>query len=432
VRELNARARADRVAAGQVTQDGVDVAGGATAGVGDRVLTRQNNRHLVAGRRWVRNGDRWTVTATRPDGSMTVKRANGAGCVDLPADYVADHVELAYASSAHRAQGRTTETTHAMVSPTTTREVLYVSASRGREGNWLYVDTHYDPDPRTAHDEATESLTAGEVLAAVLRNEGADVAAHEVIRREQHEAEGMERLSAEYLTLATLAQEERWRALFEHSGLTDAELDTVRSSEARGPLMSALRQAEARGLDIEAAFPQLVAGRSLADASDVAAVLHGRVDRWTRAAAGRRRGTDNLIAGLIPRAQGVTDPEMARALAERDQAMERRAHTLAEQALGARESWVKSLGRPPRDPVRWAQWVCEVSTIAAYRDRWSITGERPLGQAPRSERIEQMGQCRLAQEAATRAIVISERRQGYEQSDGGPEAQVGVQMGAER
>jgi hypothetical protein len=36
--------------------------------------------------------------------------------VDLPADYVAEHVELAYASSAHRAQGRTVDTAHAMQS----------------------------------------------------------------------------------------------------------------------------------------------------------------------------------------------------------------------------------------------------------------------------------------------------------------------------
>ena len=131
----------------------------------------------------------------------------------LPADYVREHVELAYASTAHRAQGRTVDTAHAIVSPTTTREVLYVSGTRGREGNWLYVDTHYDPDPQTSHDEVTEPATAREVLAGVLRNEGADVAAHDMIRREQSEAEGMERLSAEYLTLATDAQAERWDAL---------------------------------------------------------------------------------------------------------------------------------------------------------------------------------------------------------------------------
>ena len=60
----------------------------------------------------------------------------------------------------------------------------------------------------------------------MLRNEGADLAAHEMIRRAQHEAEGMERLSAEYLTLATLAQAERWDALLARSGLTDAELQS--------------------------------------------------------------------------------------------------------------------------------------------------------------------------------------------------------------
>ena len=185
------------------------------------------------------------------------------------------------------------------------------------------------------------------MLAGVLRNEGADVAAHEMIRRQQHEAEGMERLSAEYLTLATLAQAERWDALLARSGLTEAELEAVRASEAHGPLLASFRDAEARGLDVEAAFPRLVAGRSLADAADVAAVLHSRVDRWTQAAGGRRRTAGNLIAGLIPRVQGVNDPEMARALAERDQAMEGRARALAEQgdrcratagcnALGAR------------------------------------------------------------------------------------------------
>ena len=225
---------------------------------------------------------------------------------------MAEHVELAYASTAHRAQGRSVDTAHAMVSPTTTREVLYVSATRGREHNRLYVDTHYDPDPQTSHDETIEPMTARQVLAGVLRNEGADVAAHEMIRRHQHEAEGMERLSAEYLTLATLAQAERWDALLVRSGLTDAELESVRASEAHGPLLASLREAEARGLDVEAAFPQLVARRSLADAADVAAVLHGRVDRWAQAAGGRRRMAGNLIAGLIPRAKVSPTPRWRR------------------------------------------------------------------------------------------------------------------------
>ena len=431
VNELNARARSDRTAAGQVSEQGVLVAGGASAGVGDRVVTRENDRRLVAGRRWVRNGDQWTVTATHEDGSMTVTRLYGAGRLVLPASYVAEHVELAYASTAHRSQGLTVDTAHAMVSPTATREVLYVSATRGRESNRLYVDTHYDPDPATSHDTMADPVTAREVVAGVLRREGADVAAHAVIRRAHDEAEGMERLSAEYLTLATTAQANRFDALLASSGLTDAELEAVRASDARGPLLAAFRDAEAHGLDIETTFPRLVAGRSLADADDVAAVLHHRVDRWTNAAPGRRSATDNLIAGLIPRAQEVSDPELATALAERDRAMEDRAGTLALQAVAARRPWLRGLGDPPTDPARRQRWLREISTVAAYRDRWHVTSQRPIGTETDVTSVEQQTQHRRARAAIERAVAIS---RSETTQPAGPVPEVGLpgQRGVER
>ena len=164
VGELNSRAQCDRIAAGSVSRDGVTLSGAATAGVGDRVVTRQNNRRLSTGTHWVRNGDQWRVTGSHADGSLTLQRRKGLEKVHVPVDYVREHVELAYASTAHRAQGTTVDTAHAMVGPTTTREVLYVSATRGKEGNRLYVDTHYDPDPQTSHDDALEPMTAKGVL----------------------------------------------------------------------------------------------------------------------------------------------------------------------------------------------------------------------------------------------------------------------------
>ena len=430
VAELNGRARAERIAAGEVKERGLAVAGGGSAGVGDKVVTRQNDRRLGTGRSWVRNGDQWIVTDTHPDGSMTLQRFKGTGKVVLPPAYVAEHVELAYASTAYRAQGRSVDTAHAMVSPITTREVLYVSVTRGRELNRLYVDTYYDPDPQTSHDDTIEPVTARQVLAGVLRNEGADVAAHEMIRRYQHEAEGMERLSAEYLTLATLAQAERWDALLIRSGLSSAELESVRASEAHGPLLASLREAEARGLDVETAVPQLVARRSLADASDVAAVLHSRVDRWAEAAGGRRRIAGNLIAGLIPRAQGVTDREMAETLAERELAMQARALTVAAQAIEAGAGWVQRLGSLPSDPSRRTRWVGEVSTVAAYRDRWHITEQRSIGAKSDVGSTEQMSQRRRALAAAERAVAISHDSH-RKQASPAWESQIQVERGVE-
>ena len=174
------------------------------------------------------------------------------------------------------------------------------------------------------------------------------MAAHDMIRRALEEAEGMERLAAEYMTLATLAEAGRWEALLAASGLSEEERLSIRISEAFGPLQASLRHAEARGLDVEAVFPKLVSGRSLADAGDVAAVLHGRVDRWVHAAGGRRRLGENLIVGLIAKAQGVTDSDMAEALADRESAMEERARAVREEAIGSKAQWVKVLGPTPQ------------------------------------------------------------------------------------
>ena len=227
------------------------MADGQVAGVGDEVVTRENNRLLSTGRRWVKNGDRWLVRATNADGSMAVRRLDGQGEVVLPADYVREHVELAYATTAYRAQGRTVATAHALVSPTTTREVLYVSATRGREENRLYVDTCFDPDPPTSHPGLARPQSPRAVLAAVLAREGAEVSAHEAIRRAQREAGSFAVLAAEYSSIARDAQQQRFDALLGRCGLAPAHLASAQASEAYGPLLAAVRDAEARGLDIE-------------------------------------------------------------------------------------------------------------------------------------------------------------------------------------
>ena len=429
VAELNRRARADRVAGGAVAGEGLSIAGNQVAGVGDEVVTRANNRQLVTGKRWVKNGDRFVVSATNDDGSMAVRRPRGGGEVVLPADYAAAHVELAYATTAHRAQGRTVETAHAMVSPTTTREVLYVAATRGRESNRLYVDTRYDPDATTSHDGLTERESTRDVLCRVLGNEGADVSAHETLRRAQHQAEDFTALAGEYQTLARAAQAERWDALLEHCGLLAEQLEQVRASQAYGPLCAAIRDAEARGLDVETAFPKLVAARPLADSEDAAAVMHARVDRWVAAAGSKRKAATNLIAGLIPRASGVADLEMAKALRERDRAMERRARELADEAIERGQVWVRRVGTPPTDPAAREAWIQAVSTVAAYRDRWGIGSDhRPLGPESAVKTIEAIGHRKRAQAAIERALHLAGEGRGGEAAGSIP---VGAEAGRE-
>jgi len=185
-------------------------------------------------------------------------------------------------------------------------------------------------------------------------------------------------------------------------------LEQMRASEAHGPLLAALRDAEARGLDVDETFPKLVAARSLDDVEDPAAVLHGRLNRWVAAAGSTGKAGANLIAGLIPRAAGVTDPEMTKALDERDRAMERRATELAREAIDRGQVWTRRLGTPPSDPGARRAWLRAVSTVAAYRERWGIGADhRPLGPESAVKTIEGLGHRKRAQAAVERALHLA-------------------------
>lgn len=183
VAELNRRARADRIRNGEVTSEGVDIASGQKAGIGDQVVTRQNDRRFTTHGGWVKNGDRWTVTAVHPDRSVTLRHLDRHDEVRLPVAYVSNHIELGYAVTTYQVQGRTVDAAHAFISPTATREVFYVSATRGRYSNRLYVDTTFDPDRDTGHEKTVSSQTSADVLSGILANEGDVPTAHEIMRR---------------------------------------------------------------------------------------------------------------------------------------------------------------------------------------------------------------------------------------------------------
>jgi conjugative relaxase-like TrwC/TraI family protein len=404
VNELNARARNARVTSGFVAEEGIDVAGAMTAGVNDLIVTRENDRRLTTDMSWVKNGDVWTVSATHENGSMTVTRMSGHGSVVLPASYVAQNVELAYASTAHRAQGRTVDTAHAFASPTTTREVLYVSLTRGSTSNHLYVDTHYDPDPSTGHDGLTANPNALEVLAGVLRHEGADVSATDMICLSQ--TQSIAALVAEYDTIVALAEGGRWETVLSESGLSDIELDQAKSSPAYTALLVQLRDAENRGFDVHTELSMLVTGRSFDSAKDVASVLHYRVDRYVAGVGYPVSPATELIAGIFPRPNGFTDPDIIPALSDRADAIEQRARELAAIAIERGEVWVQDFGDAPPTGELYEQWVREVASGAAYCDRWGTDEPNTIVDKVTVSHEQETQRCRVLS-AAKRACAIT-------------------------
>ena len=163
----------------------VDLADGNQASVGDLIITRRNDRRLTAGRDWVRNGDRWTVTDLTPDGGIRAIHRRTGKPVTLPAGYVREAVELGYATTIHTAQGVTADTTHGLVDELMTREQLYTMVSRGRTANHLYIAVGGDGDPhRILHTDPQEP-TATDILQRVLSRTSLPVSATTV--RAQHE-----------------------------------------------------------------------------------------------------------------------------------------------------------------------------------------------------------------------------------------------------
>ncbi len=405
VNALNQRARDDRVLAGQVSSDGVALHDGTLAGQGDTIITRSNDRRLATGRGWVKNGDRWTVLHAHQNGRLTVRRhgARGRrGTITLPASYVAEHVELGYAITAHRAQGATVDTAHLLVhSSSMTREALYVALTRGRHSNRAYVATdeaHLEAHQHTP-DFQNRLVTARSILTAVLQHQGGERSAHETITTEQDAWTSISQLAAEYETIAQAAQHDRYAATVARSGLAAAEVEAVVDSESFGSLVAQLRHIEADGYDPEQSIARVVRACGFDGADDPAAVFASRLAKLTatHSSGTRPRSRPRYVAGLIPQAIGPMPADMRRTLTELAELIEQRADVLVEDAIEVRQPWVRSLGSPPSDPARCAEWRQQVRTVAAYRDRYDICGSDPLGPAP-----TRRGQ-RLAHQRATLA-----------------------------
>jgi conjugative relaxase-like TrwC/TraI family protein len=300
VTALNARARQDRIEQGDVRRDGVTLHEGNIAGVGDRIVTRSNQRTLIthAGRDFVKNGDTWSVQRRHRNGDLTVQHTGHHGRVRLPAEYVEANVELAYASTATRAQGMTVDTAHVLVDDATSREALYVAATRGRDGARLYVATNALMDLEAERPPAPE-LTARQLLEEALGRETGERSATEVAREAQRQAAEVSRAHATHRALTVNPVEQQTPTV--RRALRPDLADTVLADPAFPALARTLQTAHDAGYNTPELLHRAAARRELDSAESVAQVLQYRVELMTRPAG---RGSP----GPRPWSRGVAGP----------------------------------------------------------------------------------------------------------------------------
>ena len=124
---LNRDARAWRQQRGQLG-DAIAV-GGLEVAAGDRVIARRNDRDLD-----IDNGTRGTVREVDPEQRAVTIETDTGELRKLPRDYVAEHLEHAYALTAHGSQGATVERAVVIGTPEDfTNEWAYTALSRARD-----------------------------------------------------------------------------------------------------------------------------------------------------------------------------------------------------------------------------------------------------------------------------------------------------------
>ncbi|MEW1820399.1 MobF family relaxase [Arthrobacter sp. NPDC080031] len=398
---LNQRAQADRIIQGVVDGERtVPLSDGLRAGTGDVVVARRNDRSIVdSSGDFIRNGTMLDVVRTGwRNGSLTAVRRDTGAAVTLRRAYVESAVELGYATTAHRAQGITVDEGHTVVTEgRLTRELFYVSMTRGRGGNYAYVSEN-GPSDHEPLDPALQSSWR-EILEELLAAEGAERTAHEVREAEEAKADSLERLSAEYDYLAQIAAEEDLARFVGHHA--PEGLGELKRSPALGATVAAWR----RSTSISRPTAQRILLESLetsASAQDPTAVLHSRLLSFLSGTAAHP--TDPLTEPIR-----TARPDLANMICQVVERIKRRTHTITNAALMLDTEWKRTLvGALPQD-LRADDLKRVIGTIAIYRDRWGVEDSPlPLGPIPedseRERHAQSAGVQRLIDEVSRAAV----------------------------
>ncbi|WP_162943661.1 MobF family relaxase [Arthrobacter celericrescens] len=382
---LNERAQADRAIQGAVDAERtVPLSDGLRAGTGDTVIARRNDRHIKDGiGDFIRNGTLLDVVRTgRRDGSLTVVRRDTGATVTLHRDYVESSVELGYATTAHRSQGVTVDTGHTVVTRgRLTRELLYVSMTRGRAGNRAYVSENDPLDDETLEPASRASWR--QILGEVLAAEGAERTAHEVREAEQSKTDSLERLCAEYDYLAqTAASEDLARLVNAQSPGKTSELQ---ESPSWGAAVAAWRRAAA--VSRPSARRVVLSGlKTNAGARDLAAVVHSRLRQFL--ATMPTAGIDALTEPIH-----TARHDLASVISQVRARMQDRTERITRSAIAWGAEWKRNLLEALGPNVLPENAMDVIHKAAVYRDKWGIDDSvLPFGPVPASHEWEQLEQ----------------------------------------
>jgi hypothetical protein len=329
------------------------------AGAGDLVVTRRNDRTIG-----VANRDQWEIEHVAANGSLAVHSTTDRRSAILPADYVTDHVELAYAATIAAAQGRTVDTSHVVCAMGMDRESLYVGLTRGRDANHAYLVTE-----DFLHEEfGGGSIDAADTLRVIVDQDPNVTSATEALRDELADADSLTVWGPIADDLDTAVTRRATLAYLDHR-YGPQVAGTVEADPAAGALVALVRRSvtvDAHPIDVLARACQ----GDLDGARNQAQVLAARVRRVIDAV-----DNGDLDPGELSARHSWEAPAGAveHYRDEVDELVEARTHVLGEQAALDQPTWaVDQWGTLPADPMARTVWIEAAGAVAAYRERWQL------------------------------------------------------------
>ena len=427
---LNTSARELRSDQGQLGEQ--RVYGRRELAIGDRVICRRNDALLD-----VDNGTRGTVRHL--DEHRVVIETDSRLVRELPANYVAEHVEHAYALTGHGMQGATVEAAIVVASPRDlTAGWSYTALSRARASTRLLI--HDDQPARERADHAPEPAHAPATRDELLARAG-----RRMLERDDQD------LAIEQLPPAGRADDRQLALALDLAGEPAHEHAALRAEPDTPPVgTSRLHDLGERVEQLSAqraALPTSQLGQldmararvlELTERRDELSASLERLPAPKRSVLGRERdehlidrtrlstalnGTDDAIVRVreaeVRLRDLLGDPEQIRSELDgldreiRELTSERNGllNDLTERELRTPGEWAKTLlGDRPAGP-RAEDWNTAVRRVARYRIEYGITDQTDaLGPEPRDH--HQAGQWQRAHETVERA----ERRLGRERT----------------
>jgi hypothetical protein len=317
----------------------------------------------------------------------------------LPPEYVAEHVALGYASTIHAAQGRTVDVCYTVAGPGTSRNSLYVSMSRGRDGNVVFVVTR-----ATGRDAAAvEPRPPAAVLRDIVREgEDRNTAALQQQERslaEEHSAPFLLESLSRVTGLATATRTtDVLDQLTADGRLSPEQLAAIVADDAFPSLDHLARAAEAAGHDRAAVLAAAVGRGSFTGSRSVAKVLHARVREELR---GQLTPQLTSFHDLIPIGHGPEYTPYLTAIADR---LDEIRAELGAQVADRGDEWaVRDLGAVPDDPIARLEWEDRAGWAEVARALSGVDSDAdPLGAAPPAGAVEHHAVFRTAHHVLNR------------------------------